>query len=96
VIIKSRVRTRDKKIKEGEQIDFELRFKVPSTTAAYMITEVFPPNETKTKWGFYGAMDYPIYLMLPFCKMEKLLVNDLYGIRKSKGNFRKKVKSFDI
>jgi hypothetical protein len=31
-----------KKIKEGEQVDFELRFKVPfeSTSKAYMITEV--------------------------------------------------------
>jgi hypothetical protein len=53
VIIKSRVRTRDKKIAEGKQIDFELRFKVPSIHCkAYMITEVFPPNETKTNGDF--------------------------------------------
>jgi hypothetical protein len=44
------LRTRDKKIAEGKQIDFELRFKVPfeSTAEAYMITEVISPNETKT------------------------------------------------
>lgn len=66
-------------IAEGKQIDFELRFKVPfeSTAKAYMITEVISPNETKTKWGFKGAMDYPMNLMLPILQMEKLIGNDL-------------------
>jgi hypothetical protein len=68
-----------KKIKEGEQIDFELRFKAPfeSTSEAYMITEAISLNETKVKWGFKGVMDYPMNLMLPFMQMEKIIGNDL-------------------
>jgi hypothetical protein len=68
-----------KKIKEGEQVDFELRFKAPfeSTSKAYMITEVISVNETKVKWGFYGSMDYPSNILLPFMQMEKIIGNDL-------------------
>jgi len=67
------------KITEGERIDFELRFKTPfeSTADAYMSTEAISATETKVKWGFNGAMDYPMNLMLPFLEMDKVIGNDL-------------------
>jgi len=66
------------KIKEGERIDFELRFIKPfeSTSPAYMITESAPPNSTIVKWGFHGKMEYPMNLMLPFVNFDEMIGND--------------------
>ena len=68
-----------KKIKEGERIDFELRFKTPfeATENAYMTTEAISATETKVKWVFNGGMDYPMNLMLPFLQMDKVIGKDL-------------------
>jgi Polyketide cyclase / dehydrase and lipid transport len=68
-----------KNITEGERIDFELRFKVPfeATNKAYMTTKTVSTKETKVTWGFEGAMPYPMNIMMPFMKMEKMLGDDL-------------------
>lgn len=66
-------------IKDGERIDYELRFFKPfeSTEKAYMTTEAVNDNQTKVVWGFNGHMDYPSNLMLLFMDFEKMLGDDL-------------------
>ena len=68
-----------KKITEGEQIDFELRFLKPfeATEAAYMKTEAVSENQTLVKWGFNGHMDYPMNLFLLFMDFDKMIGGDL-------------------
>lgn len=67
------------KIKEGEQIDFELRFIEPfeAKDYAYMKTLPVTDAETKVKWGFNGKMNYPMNCMLLFMDMEEMLGGDL-------------------
>jgi hypothetical protein len=67
-----------KAIKEGERIDYELRFLEPmeSTAASYMITEEAPNKQTKVKWGFDGKMNYPFNIMNLFMDMEKMIGDD--------------------
>jgi len=67
------------KIREGERIDYELRFIEPfeANDHAYMITEAVDMEKTKVKWGFNGKMDYPLNLMLVFMDMENMLGKDL-------------------
>lgn len=66
-------------IKEGERIDFELRFFEPfeSTEPAYMTTQSLGDQKTKVTWGFNGHMDYPMNLMLAFMDFEEMIGNDL-------------------
>jgi len=66
-------------IKEGERIDFELRFKEPfeSTDFAFMTTEELDSAMVKVKWGFNGEMDYPMNIMMLFMDMEEMLAGDL-------------------
>jgi len=76
-------------IKEGERIDFALRFKEPfeSSDKAYMTTESISADQTKVKWGFDGHMGYPMNIMLLFMDMEETLGNDFqYGLDKLKAN----------
>ena len=63
-------------IKEGERIDYELRFIRPmeSTAGAYMTTEDAGGN-TLVKWGFHGNSPYPMNFMNLF--MEGMIGNDL-------------------
>lgn len=67
------------KITDGERIDMALRFKVPfeADDKAYMTTEALADGKTKVKWGFNGAMKYPMNLMLLFFNMEDMLGKDL-------------------
>jgi hypothetical protein len=66
-------------IKEGEKIDYELRFIKPfeAKDHAYMTTETVSENQTKVKWGFDGKMAYPMNLMLVCMDMDKMLGKDL-------------------
>ncbi len=76
-------------IKEGERIDFALRFKEPfeSSDKAYMTTESVSDNQTKVKWGFEGHMNYPMNIMLLFMDMEETLGNDFnIGLENLKAN----------
>ena len=66
-------------IKEGERIDFELRFFKPfeATEPAYMTTQSISANQTKVTWGFSGHMDYPFNLMFLFIDFEQMIGDDL-------------------
>jgi len=66
-------------IEEGVRIDFELRFKTPfeATDPAYMTTESNEEDGTLVKWGFDGAMAFPMNIMLLILDMEEELGNDL-------------------
>jgi hypothetical protein len=66
-------------IKEGEKIDYELRFIKPfeAKDHAYMTTEAVSENQTKVKWGFDGKMAYPMNLMLVCMNMDAMLGKDL-------------------
>ncbi|MEO6669974.1 MAG: SRPBCC family protein [Ferruginibacter sp.] len=67
-----------KGIKEGERVDFEIRFKKPmeSVAQAHMTTAAINDNQTKVSWVFSGHMPYPFNLMRLF-GMEKMVGNDL-------------------
>ncbi|HMT28530.1 MAG TPA: SRPBCC family protein [Bacteroidia bacterium] len=80
------------KIAEGQRVDMELRFKRPfeSTGYAYMTTDAVGDNQTKVKWGFTGAMPYPMNLMLVFMNMDEMLGKDLAdGLSNLKGVLEK-------
>ena len=68
-----------KNIKEGELIEYELRFLKPfeATNMAYMSTSALDSNKTRTIWGFKGHMNYPMNLMLLFMNFEKMIGDDL-------------------
>ncbi len=66
-------------IKEGQQIDFEIRFIKPfaGIAQAYLSTDSLSNQVTLVKWGFTSKMAYPMNLMLLVMKMEKMIENDL-------------------
>lgn len=66
-------------LKEGERIDFQLRFIKPfeATEAAYMTVESLGENQTLVKWGFNGHMSYPMNLMLLFMDFDQMIGDDL-------------------
>lgn len=66
-------------IKEGERVDYELRFIKPfqSTSKAYMTTESISDKQTSVKWGISGQMNYPMNLMLPIMNFDKMMGKDL-------------------
>lgn len=79
-------------IKEGERVDYELRFIEPfeAKDHAYMITEKVGENQTKVKWGFDGKMKYPMNLMLVFMDMDKMLGDQLMtGLKNLKSTLEK-------
>jgi hypothetical protein len=81
-----------KAIKEGERIDYEIRFRKPmeSTASAYMITEDALANQTKVRWGFEGKMDYPFNVMRLFMDMDKMIGDDFAaGLNKLKNTMEK-------
>lgn len=65
-----------KSLKEGERIDFELRFEKPmkSTANAYLSTTDEGAN-TKVSWGIEGKSPYPWNVMNLF--MDKMMGGDL-------------------
>jgi hypothetical protein len=74
-------------IRDGERIDYELRFLKPfkSTSPAYMSIHTGPESKTKVIWGMRGTMAYPMNLMLLFMNLEKMLNEDLdVGLRNLK------------
>jgi hypothetical protein len=68
-----------KGIKEGERIDYEVRFKEPmeSTEKAWMTFESPDSTSTIVKWGFNGKMNYPMNLMMLFMDIEGMVGKDL-------------------
>ncbi len=76
-----------KGIKDGEQLDMEVRFIKPweNTANAYMKTESVSPTETNVKWGFYNDVKYPMKVMRVFMNMEKMIGKDFdLGLSKLK------------
>ncbi|MFT3979403.1 MAG: SRPBCC family protein [Ferruginibacter sp.] len=72
-------------IKEGERIDYKLRFKEPmeSNMDAYITTEDAGPTATKVKWAIYGTSKYPWNIMNPF--MDNMMGGDIsFGLNKLK------------
>lgn len=63
-------------IRDGERIDFQLRFIKPfeSTAKAYMSTDG-NGNQTTVTWGFNGSSAYPMNFMNLF--MGSMIGNDL-------------------
>ena len=68
-------------IKEGERIDYEIRFFEPmkSTDNAFMTFRSVNDSSTNLKWGFFGKMKYPMNVMLLFMDMDAMLGKDLEG-----------------
>lgn len=68
-----------KGIKDGERIDYEIRFKEPfeSSATAYMVTESVSPAQTKVKWAFYGHAPYPMNFMHVVMDFDKIIGDDL-------------------
>ena len=67
-----------KGLKEGERVDYEIRFIKPfeSTATSYMTTEAVAENQTRVKWGFSGKMMYPFNVMGLFVNMDKSIGDD--------------------
>jgi len=67
-----------KGIKDGQRVDYELRFIKPfeSTAQAYMTTEPITDNQTKVQWGFSGRMAYPLNIMNLFMNAGKSVGDD--------------------
>lgn len=81
-----------KGIKDGQRIDYEIRFIKPfeSTSSAYMTTESVNGNQTKVKWVFFGNMPYPMNLMQVVMDMDKTIGDDLQtGLNNLKGIMEK-------
>jgi hypothetical protein len=79
-------------IREGERVDYELRFKKPfeSKSQAHISTEAVSENQTKVKWGFAGSMPYPMNLMNLFMNMDKSVGNEFQtGLNNLKGILEK-------
>lgn len=77
-----------KGIKEGERIDYELRFIKPweSKATSYITTETVSENQTKVKWGFDSKMAYPMNIMQLFMDMDKMIGDDFStGLSNLKG-----------
>lgn len=86
----------NKKVGKGAQeiiavnpgrLDTELRFEKPfkSVAKSFMTTEASGEQATKVKWGFVGAMNYPMNAMKLFMNMEKAIGNDFStGLEKLK------------
>lgn len=68
-----------KSIKEGERIDYELRFIKPfeGVSQAYLTTEPVSATQTKVKWGFDGKGKYPMNIIHLFMDMDKMVGGDL-------------------
>lgn len=65
-------------IKEGESIDFEVRFKEPFESKGHTYMKVEPVNDSVTlvKWGFQGHINYPANIALLLINFDKMLGED--------------------
>jgi hypothetical protein len=68
-------------IKEGERIDYEIRFLEPmkSTDNAFLSLSEVNDSVTNVTWGFFGKMKYPMNASLLFMDMDQMLGKDLEG-----------------
>ncbi len=68
-----------KGIREGERIDYELRFLKPfaSTANSAMATTALSANETKVSWSFSGVRNYMMKLMHMLLNLKKMMEKEL-------------------
>jgi hypothetical protein len=68
-----------KKIINGKQIDFEVRFERPfeGTSNTTMITEPLSENQTKVKWLFKGKLNYQMKIIHLLLNLKKALGKDM-------------------
>lgn len=66
-------------IREGSEVDYEIRFIRPFSGKAdsYLKTDPAANSTCKVTWGFSSKMTYPMNFMLLFLNMEKLVGKDL-------------------
>lgn len=64
-----------KSIKDGERIDYELRFKRPmeDTAQSYLITEPIAESKTKVIWGMKSKAPFPGNIFCMVMGMKKVL-----------------------
>ena len=76
-----------KKIKEGERIDFELRFEKPmkATNNAFLTSTSVAGNQTKVTWGFAGISKRPMNVMTLMMKgmLQKSFDEGLLNLKKN-------------
>ena len=76
-----------KKIKEGERIDFELRFEKPmkATNNAFLTSTSVAENQTKVTWGFAGISKRPMNVMTLMMKgmLQKSFDEGLLNLKKN-------------
>jgi hypothetical protein len=81
-----------KAIKEGERIDYEIRFIKPfeGVSGSYITTESVSPTETSVTWYFLGKKNLMLKVMHLYFGLEKVLGNDLAASLKNlKGELEK-------
>jgi hypothetical protein len=68
-----------KSIREGQRIDYELRFVKPfvGVSYAHIVTEPTADNKTNVKWVFNGKRNYPMRIFHLLFNLKKVLGNDL-------------------
>ena len=67
------------RIDEGNEIDYQLRFKEPfeGDADASIVTAPVSPNQTKVTWGFNSSMQYPLNAVMIFMDIPGMLGKDL-------------------
>jgi uncharacterized protein YndB with AHSA1/START domain len=67
------------KIKEGERVEYEIRFKKPfeGTSYASIITQPSGNNQTKVTWVFNGVRNYAMKIFHILFNLKKVLGKDL-------------------
>lgn len=68
-----------KAIKQGERIDYEIRFKEPqpSVASSYMSTTAMGTNKTLVTWSITFNMQYPFNVLNIFGNIENTIGDDL-------------------
>lgn len=66
-------------IREGERIDYEIRFEKPfkGTSFAHLTTEEASGNQTKVNWVFSGVRNFPMKIFHLLFNLKKALGKDL-------------------
>jgi hypothetical protein len=68
-----------KAVREGQQIDYELRFIKPfeGVSYAHIVTEPAQGNQTRVKWVFNGKRNYAMRIFHLLFNLKKVLGKDL-------------------
>jgi len=68
-----------KSIREGQRIDYELRFVKPfkGLSYAHIVTEPAAGDQTNVKWVFNGKRNYPMRIFHLLFNLKKVLGRDL-------------------